>query len=167
MSRRRSQERGSNLLEFSLVGVPVILMACAATTMALSMWQFHTLEFGTQITTRYIAMHGRSCVQDSTTCTVTVGDIASYFAAHAIGLDPSKTNLTLKSANVTTNCNPLNSCNGNTAQFPSATDNGINFDITLTASYLVTNPVAMLSPSGSAVPSAFNLFATSRQRILY
>jgi hypothetical protein len=107
-------------------------------------------------------------VQDSSTCTVTVGDIASYFAAHAIALDPSKTNLTLKSATATTNCNPLNSCSGNAVQFPSSTDNGINFDVTLTASYSVTNPVAMFWPTGSAAaPSTFNLFAMSRQRILY
>jgi Flp pilus assembly protein TadG len=168
MSKGRSRERGSTLIEFSLVGVPLMLVACSVMAMALSMWQFHTLEFATQMTTRYIAMHGRTCVQDSSTCIVTVGDIASYFAAHAIALDPAKTNLTLKSATATTNCNPLSSCNGNASPFPNSNDNGINFDITLTASYSMMNPVAMFRPSGSAAtPSTLKLFAMSRQRILY
>jgi hypothetical protein len=94
-------------LEYSLVGAPLMLVACTVMMMALTMWEFHSLEYGTQATTRFIVMHGRSCVQDSSTCTVTVGDIAGYFAAHTIALDPSKTNLTLKSASATNVLQPF------------------------------------------------------------
>jgi hypothetical protein len=135
---------------------------------ALDMWQFDNLAFGAQTTARYITMHGRSCVQDGSSCIVTVGDIASYFTAHTIALDPSKTNLTLKSASATTDCHPVNVCNGNANQFPNSTDNGVNFDVTVTAYYAVANPISMFWPGASTVgASTFNLFATSRQRIVF
>lgn len=113
-------------------------------------------------------MHGRSCTQNGNTCTVTVGDIAAYFEGQALALDSSKLNLKLQSLSETINCNPLNSCNSNTTVFPNSADNGVKFDIVMTATYPVTNPIAMFWPGvGSVMPSTFNLFATSRQMIVF
>ena len=156
------------MIEFTLVGVPMICTITSIIMTAIAMWQFESLAFGTQITARYIVMHGRTCTQDGNSCTVTVSDIAAYFARQTIALDPSQTNLTLKSATATRNCSPLNSCTGDTTQFPSAVDNGVNFDVTVKATYGVTNPLAMFWPGTTGVGSGnFNLMATSRQRIVF
>jgi len=168
MFRGKSSRRGSTLIEFSLIGIPLILSSVAVVAVALDMWQFHTLAFGTQTTTRFIAMHGRDCAQNGSTCTLTLDDIETFFASHAIALDPSQAVLTLRSATAVATCNPLKSCAGNMTQFPSATDNGVNFDITLTATYPVTNPAAMMLPGTSRTGvSTYNLFAMSRQRITF
>jgi len=162
------QRRGSVLIEFTLVGIPLIFMMTSIMMIALAMWQFETLAYGTQTTARFVVMHGRTCTQDGNSCTVTLNDIATYFSGQTIALDPNKTKLTLKSVSGTTTCEPLISCNGNTTVFPSAADNGINFDVTVTATYGVVNPLALFwRGTAGAGPGTLNLFATSRQRIMF
>jgi len=164
----RSQRSGSTLIEFTLVGIPLIFMMMSILMTAIGMWQFESLAYGAQSTARFIAMHGRTCTQDGNSCIVTVSDVAAYFSGQTIALDPAKANITLKSASTTTSCRPIASCIGNSAQFPSAADNGVNFDVTVTASYGVVNPLAMFWPGTTPVGSGtFDLYATSRQRITF
>jgi Flp pilus assembly protein TadG len=166
--RTPKKRRGSALLEFTLVGIPVIFMSTSIMSAGIDMWQFHNLAYGTQMTARYVAMHGRSCAQNGNTCTVTVGNIASYFRGQALALDSSKLNVKLQSLSETINCNPLNTCNSSTTVFPNASDNGVKFDIVVTAVYPVTNPIAMFWPGAGSVHAAtFNLSATSRQMIIF
>jgi hypothetical protein len=135
---------------------------------ALSMWQFEALEYGSQSTARYVAMRGRLCAQNGTSCTVTVDDVVKFFVAQTAALDPSQTRVTLTSAAAATVCNPLNSCRGNSAQFPDSAHNGINFDVTVAATYPVLNPLGVFWPGTSGLGAAtFNLYAQSRQRIVF
>ena len=160
--------KGQSLLEFALIGIPLIFMITCVVTVAIDMWQYDNLVYSAQSTARYVAMHGRSCIQDGTSCTLTVADVASYFSSHALALDPRKASVTLQSATSSTVCNPLSSCSSNTSQFPQAVDNGINFDVTVKVTYPVTNPIAMFWPGGGVVgSSAFNLLGMSRQRIVF
>jgi len=163
----RGRRRGSSLLEFALVGIPIMLLPTAILFVALDMWQYHTLAYSTQSTARYVSLHGRDCTENGSSCTVSIGDVATYFAAHAVALDPSNTKVILTSATQTITCNPVNTCVGNAAQFPNANDNGVNFDVTVTAYYTVMNPARLIPGVSSAGPSAFTLFATTRQRITY
>ena len=167
MRTAASAVRGSVLVEFALVGIPLMLISTATAVVSLDMWQYHTLAYSTQATTRYVSLHGRSCTQDGSSCIVTVGDVARYFIGHALALEASKTNVTLQSASQTITCNPVSTCTGNTVQFPNANDNGLNFDVTVKAYYAITNPTPLVLPGVSAGPATFNLFAISRQRITY
>ena len=168
MARAQRTRRGSALLEFTLVGIPMLFISMSVMSASLDMWQFHNLAYGTQMTARYIAMHGRSCTQNGNSCTVTVGNIASYFQGQALALDASKVEVKLQSLGETIDCNPLNTCSSNTAMFPNSADNGVKFDIIVTAVYPVTNPIALFWPgAGSVNPATFNLFATSRQMIVF
>lgn len=163
-----NKRRGSSLLEFTLVGIPVIFISISVVSASLNMWQFHNLAYGTQMTARYVAMHGRTCTQNGNSCTVTVGDIASYFQGQSLALDSSKLNVKLQSVSQTINCNPLNTCSSSATMFPNATDNGVKFDIVVTATYPITNPMAMFWPgAGTVSAGTFNLFATSRQMIVF
>jgi Flp pilus assembly protein TadG len=166
--RGRRGRRGSALLEFTLVGIPILFISTSIMSASLDMWQFHNLAYGTQMTARYAAMHGRSCTQNGNACTVTVGDLSTYFEGQALALDPSKLNLKLQSLSETIHCDPLDTCKSSTTMFPNAADNGVKFDIVVTATYPVTNPIAMFWPGvGSVMPATFNLFATSRQMIVF
>ena len=158
--------RGSTLIEFALVSVPLILISLTVVAAGIAMWEYHTLSFGVTSTARYVSVHGRNCA-DSGSCAVTVANIVSYFSGRAPALDPARVAVTLKSQSATVNCNPLNTCSTNTNQFPGDTDNGVNFDVTITASYNVGNPLTIIAPRSVSGPSSFTLFAMSRQRILY
>jgi len=150
------------------VGIPVIFMLTSVITLTIDMWQYDNLAFATQATARYVAMHGRNCIQDGSSCTLTVADVVSYLSARGIALDNGKANVTLQSTTASTVCNPLSICAGNTAQFPVASDNGVNFDVTVKVTYPVTNPFAMFWPGvGSVAFRPVNLYAVSRQRIVF
>jgi Flp pilus assembly protein TadG len=168
LRRQSVRERGSALIEFALLGIPVIFVFTSVMTVALDMWQYASLAYSTETTARYIVMHGRTCSQNGNSCTLTVGNIASFFDAQGVSLDPAAVNMTLKSAISTTTCNPLTSCSGNATQFPNSTENGLNFDVTVTATYAVSSPIAMFWPGASAVGAGnFTLMAKSRQRIIF
>ena len=166
--RITDRRKGQSLIEFSLIGIPLIFMITCVMTVAIDMWQYDNLVYSAQSTARYVAMHGRSCIQDATSCTLTVANVVSYFSSHALALDSSKANVTLQSASSSTVCNPLSSCAANTSQFPPASDNGVNFDVAVKVTYPVTNPIALFWPgSGTVRSSVFNLFGMSRQRIVF
>jgi hypothetical protein len=161
-------KKGQSLVEFTIVGIPVIFLITSVITVSVDMWQFDNLAYGAQTTARYVAMHGRSCIQDGTTCALTVADVVSYLSSRALALDPGKARVTLTSATSSTVCNPLSTCSSNSAQFPIASDNGVNFDVTVTVTYPITNPITMFWPGASSVGSqTFNLYAMSRQRIVF
>src|SRR5690348_5429965 len=127
----KNRRQGQAFIEFVLVGIPVILLAISVVTVSIDMWQYDDLAYGVQATARYVAMHGRTCIQDSSSCTLAVSDITSYLTSRTLALDPAKAQLTLKGATSTTVCNPVSSCSANSSQFPSSSDNGPNFDITV------------------------------------
>lgn len=164
----RRRRRGYGVIEFTIIGIPIIFLTVSIIEVSLAMWQYHTLAYAVSVTTRYVITHGRSCSQNGNTCTITLGSVATTFKNQAIALDASKVNLTLYTQTATTTCNPLTNCTSSTAQFPSTTDNGVNLDVTLVAKYPVSNPFPFFWP-GSAPQSGgtFTLAATSRQRIVF
>lgn len=160
--------RGSSLIEFTLVGVPVIFIMASIVEASIGSWQFFTMEYAIQTANRYVSTHGRGCTQNSNNCALTVGAVATMIANQAIALEPSKLNVTLITASTTQTCNPVNTCFSNTAQFPSSTDNGVNQDVTIKATYPIVNPVSLLWPGAMPVTgSMVTLGATSRQRIQF
>lgn len=166
--RNPDRRKGQSLIEFTLVGIPLLFMVTTVVTVAIDMWQYDNLVFAAQSTARYVAMHGRSCIQDGTSCTLTVANVVSYFTSHAIALDANKAKVTLQSASSSTVCEPVSSCSASASQFPPAADNGVNFDVTVKVTYPITNPIGMFWPgSGTVRTSTFTLLGMSRQRILF
>jgi len=164
----RRRRRGYGLIEFTIIGIPVIFLTISIIEVALAMWQYHTLAYSVGVTTRYVITHGRTCGQNVNACTVTLGNVASVFEQQAIALDPTKVNLTLYTQTATTTCNPLSTCLSSSTQFPSATDNGVNLDVKLVATYPIANPFPFFWPGSSASSGGtFTLGATSRQRIVF
>ena len=164
-NRRR---RGSALLEFTLLGVPVIFLITSVVSCSIDMWQFYTMEFAVESTARYIAVHGATCSANGNTCTIKVQDVATFFEGQSPALNTSKVNVTLTDGSGSTNCNPVTSCAATAAQFPAAANNAVSSDITVKATYPLTNPIAMFWPGTAGMRGAnFTVGATSKQRILY
>lgn len=160
--------RGAALIEFTLIGIPVILITAGIIQCSIAMWQFANMAYAIQETDAYVVLHGRGCTQNGNTCSLTVATVAQMIAAQGLALDPAKLNVTLYTQTNTISCAPLNSCYTNTAQFPSATDNAVNFDVKMVATYPVTSPVAMYWPgSGADAGGTIRLGAQTRQTIQF
>ena len=171
-SRRSSlcaSRRGSLLLEFILMGVPVLFLTISVFEASLMMWQYHTMAEAVQIVAQYVTAHGYNC-SNGNSCAITIGNIASYIEQTGVGLDPSKLNVTIASANSSTACRPVNTCTSSSTQFPPATNGDYNVgnDITVSATYTMNNPITMFWPSKvSTSTGVLTLGATSTQRIVF
>jgi Flp pilus assembly protein TadG len=160
--------RGSALIEFTLVGIPVIFLTVSVLSISIDMWEFHELPHAVEMTARYAATHGQGCTQNSSTCGITVASMVTYFEGQNISLLPSLVNVTFTDGSGSTHCSPLTNCASSSATFPSAGHNAPGQDVTVYATYTLKNPVAMFWPSNAqGVWQAFTVGATSRQRILF
>lgn len=160
-------EQGSVMLEFSLTAVPLIFMMFSLVWICMGMWQYHTIAEAVNVTTRAAAVHGAGCAGQ--TCATTVDSVSRSFAAVAVGLTASTLNVTLTSSSSTVTCNPLSSCYGNLAAWPSlAANTAGSTDISIQASYLFTPAINLWVP-GHDVPlfGAVTLGAKSRQAVVF
>jgi Flp pilus assembly protein TadG len=159
--------RGSALIEFTLMGIPIIFLTISVFSISIDMWEFHELPHAVEMTARYAATHGKGCASPNT-CSLTVAGMVSYFEAQNISLLPSLVNVTFTDSGGSTSCAPLTNCSSSLATFPSASHNAPGQDVTVYATYSLKNPVAIFWPSGhNSVWHAFTVGATSRQRILF
>jgi Flp pilus assembly protein TadG len=162
---RKSSRRGTAVIEFAFVGVPMILITISVVSIALEMWQYSSLSYATEATARYASMHGASCRQNGNTCGVTVGDVTTYFANQAVGMSATQLTLTLSDSSGATTCSPpFTSCDTSSSAFPSLSANNVGSDITVKATIPVTNPVSMFWGRNSG---SYTLGATSTQRIAF
>jgi hypothetical protein len=167
MVRISSRRGGTALIEFCLLGIPVIFVTFSIVSVSLNMWVLHNLAFATSATARYVSLHGYDCSVTPNSCTLKLGDIAKYYAAQALAQDPSLANVTFTDGSGATSCSPVNSCNSSTAQFPAAGYNMIGQDVTVKATYTLRDPIAMYWPPDKDVPHNYTVGATSRQRISF
>jgi Flp pilus assembly protein TadG len=169
--RTNDLRRGSTLVEFTLAGIPLIFMMYATVQLSLAMWNYDTLAYAVKQGARYAALRGQGCTTNGNTCSVTVGQIAGQIESAAIGLPADQVNVTLTTASGQAQpCNPLNSCDSNTAVWPPAAnnDNRPGKDVTISAQYLFPSALAMFWPSAGAVKfGAIALPAKSTQQILF
>lgn len=167
MKSLKTGGRGGNaLIEFSLLGIPIIFITIAIVAMGLNMWEFHNLAYATEATARYISMHGVNC---QSTCSLTIQASANFFETQALALDPSVVKVVFTDGSGPTTCNPVNSCSTNTANFPSQSGayNAVGGDITVSATYLLKNPIALYWPPDRESSGDFTVGAVSKQRILF
>ena len=94
---RSGRTRGSSMIEFLLVGIPLIFLLISTFEVARGMWSYHTLAYGVKEGTRYASVHGQTCGTSPNTCTVTVGDVVQKVLDSCSGLLSSQMNLTLVS----------------------------------------------------------------------
>jgi len=164
---RRRSRRGDALIEFSLLGIPMMFATISIVSTGIDMWEFHNLAFVSERTARYISMHGATCSQNGNSCTITVGNIATFFEAEGQALLSSSVIMALTDGSGTTTCNPVSSCTSTSATFPNTSYNSVGSNITVKATYTLKNPIAMLWPPDMSGSHDFTVAASSQQRILF
>lgn len=176
---RRKHNAGSTILEFTLVGIPMIFIWISTFEMARGMWNYHTLQYAVKMTATYAAHHGATCGSPNS-CSVNVSDIVTAFQNAAIGIPMSQTALTLTTASgAVTTCNPVSTCSTSSSwstQWPpsSSSDNAVGKDIYVRADYTFTSALALFVPGHGSVrfgsslgAGKFDFPGYSHQQILF
>jgi hypothetical protein len=146
-------------------------MLCITTSilcMAVDAWQLWSLSYATDSTARYISMHGATCARNGNSCTITTQQVATYFEKQAMALNSGSVNVTLADGSGTTSCSPVSTCASGSAQFPASSANSVGSDITVQATYQLTNPILMFwGSSNNVTGSGYTVGAKSRVRIQF
>jgi Flp pilus assembly protein TadG len=168
MTRNRAR-RGSTLVEFTLVGIPLIFILISTFEMARGMWNYQTLAYAIRVGSRYAAMHGKDCTANGNTCGITVAKVASAISTAAVGLPAANFNVVLSSATAASvTCSPLSSCSSNVTTWPPAADSAPGLDIQISAAYTFKSALSMLWPgAGKVAFGTFTFVAYTRQPVQF
>lgn len=180
--RNRRGERGNQILEFTLIGLPLIFILFSVANMSFAMLTLHTMQEAVEQGARYVVTHGGTCSTGGNTCGVTVGNVASVIANSSPGISSSNLSVTLTvctagvstcpasgAVNVVT-CNPLNSCLSNSTSWPSSSNNTPGgYDVIVSANATTNSPIFMYWPSGgtSVKIKSEKFSANSRQMLMF
>jgi Flp pilus assembly protein TadG len=167
--RPRAGSRGNSLLEFTLVGIPMIFLLISTFEMARGMWIYHTLVNSVKVGARYASVHGQLCATSPNTCTVTVAQVAAQVRNGGIGLDPTQLSLPFITQGVAPVSCVLNNCLSNSSGCPDPAGYSIGNTVEIDATYPFTSMISMFWPGrGSQSPTAtIDLPASSKVRIQF
>ncbi len=166
--RTRRRQAGNSLLEFTLIGIPLLFVLISIFEISRGMWVYHTLAYAIKEGTRYAAVHGENCVAYPNSCGVTVKDVAARIQRAGVGLIPDQfDDVTLQAGAAVITCATLTDCLAKEDTWPASPNNGVGLDITISAHYPFTSAIAMFWPGAGStgVFPTFHLGATSTERI--
>jgi Flp pilus assembly protein TadG len=160
---------GNALVEFTLVGIPLIFVLISTFQMALAMWNYQTLAYAVRAGARYAATHGKDCGNSGNSCGTTVANVENAIAKAAVGLPPGNFNVTLTSGTATAvTCAPLSSCGSTSTAWPPSGNNSPGQDIQIAATYTFSTALGMLWPGAGKVSfGTFTFVAYTRQPIQF
>jgi len=157
--------RGSMMVEFVIVAIPLLFVIVSLWWMCLGMWQYHTVVEAANYTARIASVHGAGCAGQ--TCATTVASIAQMFAARAIGIPASQLNVTLTSSALTVTCNPLTTCYSNSSSWPSlAANTALTTQISIVARFTFSSGLATGLGHSASLPT-ITLAANATEPVEY
>jgi len=131
---RQVKHRGSTMLEFVLVSIPMIFIMISIFELARGMWMYQTLGFAVREGARYAAMHGKSCASPNT-CQVTIGTITGVIKSAGPGLDSSNITLTFTPASGTATSDTMANLASSTTTYPPSAANAAGQAVQISAKY--------------------------------
>jgi len=168
---RKRSRRGNTLLEFTLVGIPMIFVIISTFELARGMWLYHTAAYATKAGTRYAVVHGQDCTLGSNNCSVSIGQIATVIQSAGTGLPSDSLTLTFTPANGSATTCKLSDCiTSYTSMWPPAGANAVGLKLKISAVLPFQSLIIMFWP-GAGKPvngtGTLNLTADSIESILY
>jgi hypothetical protein len=91
---RTSSQRGSAVIEMSLIFLPLMFSVFSIFELGQAMWTYHTLATAVEKGARVAMVHGERCADASSNCPVTVSDLVQTIQYFGVGLDTSVLQLT-------------------------------------------------------------------------
>lgn len=163
----RAARAGNSVIEFTLVGIPLIFMLISIVEMSRAMWTYSSLAYAVKQATRYAAVHGGGCSETGNSCAIHVSDVVGKIQSNAFMLDPADLNLTLTSSSGSVSCSPATLCSNNGTTWPPA-DASRNTAISIQATYSFASALAMFWPGAGKVNfGTVALGATSQQPVQF
>jgi Flp pilus assembly protein TadG len=172
----RKREQGNTLLEFTLVGIPLIFLLISTVEVARGMWTYETLAHAVRQATRFTIVKGQNCATSPNSCSVTIARIAQEMQQAGIGLDSdSFTNVTFTAySGRTITHTTLRECLSDATSWPStpgSTDAGAasGADLEIAVKYRFRSALSMFWPgAGKATVAGIIYFpASSRESIQF
>lgn len=168
-SHHRTAVKGSTILEFVLVGIPLIFILISLFDAARGMWTYHTLSYAVREATRYASVHGSGCASPQT-CQVNIGQIVTRIESTGLGLDPATVTATFTPANGTATSDTLANLASSTSVFPPTTANGPGQNVKISLVYPFRTVLAVFwAGAGRPISDSqtFHLGASSTEAIQY
>ena len=173
------RQRGNAIIEFTLVGIPVIFAIISIFEMSRGMWLYHTLAASVREGTRFAIVHGNNCNIPPSNCAVRVRDIAERIRLYAVGLPPGEirnVRFSTSSRTLATYAS-LQECLADDTYFPSAAPGGAEDPggarqmsyVEISAVYPFQSAIAMFWPGAGRGQNSgtFLLPASSKEYIQY
>lgn len=160
------------MVEFTLVGIPMIFIVISVFELSRGMWIYQSLAASVKAATRYTSVHGADCATSPNTCTVTVGQIASVIQAAGPGLIPDQMTVTFTPATGTAISETLTVALTDSTTWPPSAGfaNAVGQNITISAVYPFSSVISMFWPGagpGIGPFSPVNFPAASTEKIQY
>jgi Flp pilus assembly protein TadG len=177
MADMRRGRSGNAMLEFTLVGIPMIFILISVFEMARGMWVYHTLAYAVKEGARFAIVHGQNCGVRPNICEITVGQLTTRIKDAGVGLMPQDLAVALYYGDVndgaaaSVTCNPLASCLANGNFWPDPANPGAQVGqlISIRGAYPFRSALSMFWP-GNYGPVKFmtvNFGATSTEEIQF
>ena len=171
-NHRKGLSQGTSILEFTLVGIPLIFILIGTFEMSRGMWSYHTLAFAVKSATRYASVHGQNCSKAPNACTVTISQISSRLRSSGPGLPDDLVNVTFTDANGSNTTCLLKDCiaNFNSSVWPPQSANAPGQDIRISGVVPFSSTMLMFWPgAGRAIGGTrvVGLSADSREVMQY
>ncbi len=168
-TRRAASQKGSSLLEFTLVGIAMIFIIISFFEMARGMWTYQTLSYAVREGARYASVHGKDCAAPQT-CQVTIGQITTVIKTAGAGLDPNATTVTFTPASGSATSDTIRNLLNSTATWPPTGANSTGQNVKISMKYPFRTVLAVFWV-GAGQPlndsQVFNLSASSTELIQY
>src|SRR5579864_6313961 len=97
MKNRKRRQRGSAMIEFTLVGIPMIFMLVSVFEISRGMWTYHTLAYAVKEGTRYAIVHGQNAGLATPSGHATIQSVCNLIVQAGPGLLPQSLALTFES----------------------------------------------------------------------
>ena len=165
----RAGRGGNSVLEFTLVGIPMIFLLISSFEMSRGMWIYHTLANSVKVGARYASVHGQLCATSPKTCTVTAAQVAAQVQNGGIGLDPKQLSLTFTTQGVAPVSCVLSNCLSKSSGCPDPAGYSIGNTFEIDATYPFTSMISMFWPGSFSLGTmgTINLPASSKMRIQF
>jgi hypothetical protein len=174
---RKLRQGGQALVEFTLVGIPIMFILISVFEVSRGMWVYDTLSHAAKQGVRYAIVHGQNCGMHGNTCQVSLGPatgvcdntnstIAEVIRCAGLGLDLQNTKVSFTSVQGTLGPYALNAVPG--TPWPPTNGNQSGQPITIELASPFNSVIALFWPG--ATPMSFasgTLPASSSDQIQY
>ena len=172
---RKLTQSGQALVEFTLVGIPLIFILISVFEISRGMWIYETVNCAVKQGARYAIVHGENCGRAPNSCQVNLGpstnacnntnsSIAEVIQCGGVGLDPAKTTVSFTSVQGTLGPYPLNAVPG--TLWPPANGNQVGQPITIEIRTPFVSAISMFWPGASPVSFGSGIFPASSSDLI-